>query len=130
MQEKILQNAAMKIAQHAYAPYSKFHVGAALLCMNGEIITGVNVENCAYGLTSCAERNAIGTAVALGHQQFLAAAIFSPHSPAYITPCGACRQVMAEFMDSEALIYLGNAQGEFICKKLGELLPLHFKLNT
>lgn len=130
MQEKVLQDAAMKIVHQAYAPYSKFHVGAALLCENGEIITGVNVENCAYGLATCAERNAISTAVTLGYRKFIAVAIFSPHSQEYITPCGACRQIMAEFMDSEVPIYLGNAAGEFTCRKLEELLPMNFKLDV
>lgn len=89
-----LSQAALAVRPRAYAPYSKFHVGAALLTADGEIFAGCNVENASYGLTICAERVAIGTAVAAGHKQIVAIAVATSggHSP-----CGACRQVLSEF---------------------------------
>jgi cytidine deaminase len=85
---------ARQIASRAYAPYSGFHVGCALLDEQHQIHTGCNVENASYGLSQCAERGAITSAVAKGSRRFLAAAIVSPSS---VTPCGACRQVLVEF---------------------------------
>ena len=89
-----LTDAALAVRQRAYAPYSNFHVGAALLTASGEIFAGCNVENASYGLTICAERVAIGSAVAAGHKQIVAVAVATSggHSP-----CGACRQVLSEF---------------------------------
>src|SRR5262245_57129050 len=86
--------AACAARKNAYAPYSQFLVGAALQIVDGDIITGCNVENASYGLTICAERVAIGTAVAAGRREFTAIAIASANG---CTPCGACRQVLAEF---------------------------------
>ncbi|WP_428304757.1 cytidine deaminase [Lacipirellula sp.] len=93
-QQKLLANAAQAVRSNAYAPYSRFHVGAALLAADGEIFAGCNVENASYGLTICAERVAIGSAVAAGHRQIVAVAVATSggHSP-----CGACRQVLSEF---------------------------------
>ena len=82
---------ARKIADKAYAPYSKFRVGAALLCEDGTIISGVNVENRSFGLTVCAERNTICSAVAKGYRRFIALAISTPDSEEPVGPCGACR---------------------------------------
>ena len=89
-----LTDAALLVRARAYAPYSKFQVGAAVLTADGEIFAGCNVENASYGLTICAERVAIGTAVAAGHKQIVAIAVATSggHSP-----CGACRQVLSEF---------------------------------
>jgi cytidine deaminase len=93
-QRQALIAAACEIRKQAHAPYSKFHVGAALLTASGKIVTGCNVENASYGLTICAERSAVCSAIAAGERQFVAMAVATPggHSP-----CGACRQVLVEF---------------------------------
>jgi cytidine deaminase len=93
-QRQALIAAALEARKQAHAPYSNFHVGAALLTASGKIITGCNVENASYGLTICAERAAICSAVAGGEKQFTAMAIATPGGH---TPCGACRQVIVEF---------------------------------
>lgn len=85
-----------QIAAMAYSPYSKIQVGAAVLCSNKQIFSGVNLENASYGLTVCAERNAISHAINHGQKDFLAISIYSPQIE-FIQPCGACRQVLAEF---------------------------------
>src|ERR1700754_816758 len=92
--EQQLIQAAAGVAQHAHAPYSNFHVGAAVQTASGEIFTGCNVENASYGLTICAERAAVCAAVAAGHKEIVAVAVVTSggHSP-----CGACRQVLSEF---------------------------------
>ena len=113
---------AQKIAEMAYAPYSKFRVGAALLCQNGQIVTGVNVENRSFGLTVCAERNAISTAVASGQRQFLAIAVSTPDSEEPTGPCGACRQVMSEFMLPDAPVRFAG-KGSQVNTTVGELYP-------
>src|SRR5689334_19893531 len=96
---------AKQAAEKAYAPYSRFPVGAALLTSSGEIITGVNVENVSYGLTICAERSAVATAISQGHLQFEAIAVWAPEKlNGAVTPCGACRQVLAEFMRPDAVV--------------------------
>jgi cytidine deaminase len=90
----LLYSAAYAVRGNAHAPYSKFQVGAAVLTASGEIFAGCNVENASYGLTICAERVAVGSAVAAGHKQIIAVAVATSggHSP-----CGACRQVLSEF---------------------------------
>ena len=111
---------AVKARRKAYAPYSKFHVGAALLAENGAIFTGCNVENASYGLTICAERVAIFKAISEGVQSFTAIAISVPGGGA---PCGACRQVMNEFSPKLAII-MGDQTGEIMRETtLDILLP-------
>ena len=101
--EKLI-SAAADAAQKAYAPYSKFRVGAAVLADDGNIYTGVNVENRSYGLTICAERNAVAHAVAMGMKSIKAVAIYSPDSEEPLPPCGACRQVITEFSAPDAVV--------------------------
>ena len=117
---------AKEAKEQAYAPYSGFHVGAALLCKDGTIFTGCNIENSAYGPTNCAERTAIFKAVSEGFREFEAIAIISD-SKQPTAPCGVCRQVMAEFCDPETFrIILMNGAGEIREYLLKELLPLGF----
>lgn len=118
---------AAEVASHqAYAPYSKFAVGAAVLADDGRVFTGVNVENASYGLTICAERSAVFTAVAAGAKRLVAVAIYTP-TPKPASPCGACRQVLAEFA-AGMQVYLGCQGDEVAEYTLDELLPQQFKL--
>jgi cytidine deaminase len=114
-----LRQAAEQARKKAYAPYSGFAVGAALLATDGTIYAGCNVENASYGLTICAERNAIAHAVACGAQQFTAVAVVTDSG---VTPCGACRQVLAEFGPRMTVI-VADAQGNRRIYALAELLP-------
>jgi cytidine deaminase len=114
---------AQKIAGAAYAPYSKFRVGAALLCEDGSIVTGVNVENRSFGLTICAERNAVFAAITQGKRCFTALAICTPDSAEPVGPCGACRQVISEFMPAQALVCFGGSGPNQVNSTVGELLP-------
>ncbi|GHT97936.1 cytidine deaminase [Spirochaetia bacterium] len=118
-----LYQEARKAAEGAYAPYSKFRVGAALLAEDGAIFTGVNVENRSFGLTICAERSAVVSAVSTGRRRFAALAIATPDSAAPVGPCGACRQVLSEFMSPDAPVRFGGAGGEGVTTTMGELLP-------
>jgi cytidine deaminase len=115
---------ARQIAEKAYAPYSKFRVGAALLCEDGTVITGVNVENRSFGLTTCAERNAVCTAVAKGYLRFAALAVSTPDSVEPTGPCGACRQVISEFMSPDAPVRFAGNGSYPVNTTVGELYPL------
>jgi cytidine deaminase len=119
MNLEALVEAAWKTRQQAYAPYSKFAVGSALLAVDGRVFVGCNVENLSYGLSHCAERVAIGSAIAAGAREFLAMAVVAD-TAVPISPCGACRQVLSEF--GVPLILLANRAStlEF---RLEELLP-------
>ena len=119
MQWDSLVAAAWQVREHAYAPYSNFAVGAALLAADGRIFTGCNVENISYGLTNCAERVAIGTAVAAGARKFVALAVVAD-TEVPVSPCGACRQVLAEFGVSRVILSNRRERLEF---SLEELLP-------
>ncbi len=112
----------------SYSPYSHFAVGAALLLKDGRIFHGANVENSSYGLSMCAERNAIYHALMEGctSDDFLALAI-AGDTDEPISPCGACRQVIAEFFPMDAKIYLGNVHGDIKIMTVGELLPYAFE---
>lgn len=110
----------------SYAPYSKLSVAAAVMADDGRIFTGVNVENASYGLTMCAERVAIFNAIAGGATKLRSLALVSTN-PAPLMPCGACRQVMAEFFDPSAPVYSGTSGPEgYIESTVGELLPNAF----
>jgi cytidine deaminase len=121
-----LLEAAREAAQRAYAPYSRFPVGAALLTEDGTMVSGCNVENASYGLTVCAERVAAFTAAAAGHRAVRAVAVVAPKLPG-VTPCGACRQVLNEFRPAggDLLMILEGATGPEVVP-LGELLPRSF----
>ena len=122
--EQLLQ-VAMEASKMAYAPYSNFHVGAALECSDGTVFTGCNVENSSFGATNCAERTAIFKAVSEGHKDIMRIAIYSPDSEGFAMPCGICRQVMTEFnYDLEVII--AKANGEFKVMSLREVLPEAF----
>ena len=114
-----LVEAAWRVRQLAYAPYSNFQVGAALLAADGRIFVGCNVENLSYGLTNCAERVAVGAAVAAGMREFVAVAVVAD-TAVPISPCGACRQVLAEFGVERILLANRTERLEFT---LDDLFP-------
>jgi cytidine deaminase len=120
---------AIEARENSYSPYSNFGVGAALLSVDGRLYTGVNIENASYGLAVCAERTAIFKAVSEGVRKFAALAV-ACDTDTFDTafPCGACRQVMAEFMDDETDIIVSIKSGEHRVYKLKELLPNAFRL--
>lgn len=120
-----LQQAAQEAAAQAYAPYSKFPVGVAVLAASGHIYTGCNVENASYGGTVCAERNAIGAAVVAGERKFSALMVYTPQEM-LTPPCGICRQVIAEFFTPNAPIASCNHLQQQQLWTLGELLPAAF----
>ena len=118
-----LMDCAIKARENAYSPYSHFAVGAALLCEDGTLYEGCNIENASYGLTNCAERTAIFKAVSEGHIKFKALAVVAD-TEGPCAPCGACRQVMAEF--KIPLIIMGNWMGNIKIVTIEELLPFSF----
>ena len=121
--------AAGKAAAYAYAPYSKFHVGAALLFDDGSVVTGCNVENVSYGLTSCAERNALFRAISeSGPNRKIVAIAVANSNGRPSPPCGACRQVLSEFAVPDAMIYFPGDHG-LESRPLKELLPFQFHLD-
>ena len=117
--------AAKEAYQNAYVPYSKFPVGAALKLKDGSIINGANVENASFGLTNCAERTAIFKAVSEGHRDFECLAVYGDTKEP-ISPCGACRQVMAEFFKSDSKVILIAEDKSTVEMTVGELLPYSF----
>lgn len=123
MDAKELMKIARKARQNAYAPYSHFAVGAALLAESGRVYTGCNIENASYGLACCAERNAIFAAVGAGERRFKMLAV-AADSPEPVAPCGACRQVIAEF--GIPLVVMGNLKAETKTMTAEELLPYGF----
>jgi cytidine deaminase len=122
---------ALKMLKFSYAPYSKFNVGAALLSKNKKIYGGCNIENSAYGPSNCAERTAIFKAVSEGVKEFEAIAIVGGHEEIitdYCSPCGVCRQVLAEFCDKDFKIICAKSTEDYKIFTLGELLPESFSL--
>jgi cytidine deaminase len=119
-----LERAARKAAATAYAPYSRFRVGAAVLAGSGKIFTGCNVENASYGLCNCAERTALFTATAAGERKVQAVVVYTP-TPAPTAPCGACRQVINEFGPQALVICIGSGRKRLEAT-LDRLLPAAF----
>jgi cytidine deaminase len=113
---------AIAARQQAYAPYSHYQVGAALLTTDGDVITGCNVENASYGATICAERVALTRAIAQGERGFVAMAVATRNGA---SPCGICRQVMAE-LGPLMTVYLSNERGQYRTTNVAELLPDSF----
>ncbi|XP_064423767.1 cytidine deaminase a [Latimeria chalumnae] len=114
-----------KAKEFAYCPYSQFRVGAALLTSDGKVILGCNVENACYNLGVCAERTAIQKAISEGKRNFRAIAIASDLQDQFISPCGACRQVMREF-GTDWDVYLSKPDGSYVSTTVNELLPISF----
>lgn len=125
--EKLLGK-AREMAGRAYAPYSKFHVGAAVIDANGEVYGGCNVENASFGLTVCAERHAVGLAVSEGAAKLQAVCVFAPVET-FTYPCGACRQVLHEF-NPQMEIHLLKDNGEHMATRLDKIFGAGFDFDT
>jgi cytidine deaminase len=123
---KALVAAALAAREHAYAPYSHYRVGAAVLTADGTVVSGCNVENAAYPATICAERVALTGAVAQGRRNLVAIAVATENGG---SPCGTCRQVMAE-LGPEMVVYISNARGDFQKTSVKALLPLSFNSSS
>ena len=124
---KNLVETAIQARELSYSPYSKFKVGAALLCKDGKVFQGANVENASYPLCMCAERNALYNAMMNGYKKsdFVALAIVADTDEP-CSPCGACRQVISELFPKESKIYLANLKGDLKETNIEELLPFSF----
>lgn len=120
--------AARKAREKAYAPYSNFHVGAAVLGASGRIYSGCNVENASFGLTCCAERNAIFAMVTAGETEMREILVIG-ESEEFLPPCGACRQVIAEFALPPAVVHMCNREGQSRDTTVAELVPFIFHLK-
>lgn len=120
---KELFEKAKEVSKNTYSPYSEFPVGAAILVDDDLIFCGTNVENRSYGLTNCAERSAVFSAVSSGYKKICAIAIVAPKADYPVGPCGACRQVLTEFGDKDVPVIFGNKYENAIVKTLGELYP-------
>ncbi len=120
--DETLTNIANDMLEVAYVPHSKFPVGAALLTKDGQVFSGCNIENASYSLTNCAERTAIFKAVSEGYREFNKLVI-TANTEGPVSPCGACRQVIAEFCDSDMPVVLTNKAGVTVETTVGDLLP-------
>jgi cytidine deaminase len=118
---------AQAVSENAYAPFSNFYVGACVLGASGETYVGCNFENASYGLSICAERNAIGSAIANGEKSILAVAVYAPKMED-APPCGACRQVIFEFQGDKELEVITQVGNSYRVRKINDLLPEGFKL--
>lgn len=123
MDKRVLIEAAAEAALKAYAPYSGLRVGAAVLGNDDRIYTGANIENASFGLTVCAERNAVAAAVLAGIRSIRAAAVFSPDYQGILYPCGACRQVISEFGSPDTVIIVSDRDFNLTERTLGEIFP-------
>lgn len=112
----------------AYCPYSKYRVGAALLCKDGSIVLGCNIENASFTVGICAERVAFSKAISEGKTEFIAVAIVGSTEKVPTPPCGACRQFMTEFVDPDFLVIEASPDGEYVERTISELLPDKFVL--
>jgi cytidine deaminase len=126
MNDRDLVKLANDVRRLAYAPYSKFPVGAALLCADGTVVTGVNIENAVNGLSLCAERVALFRAISEGKREFVKIAVSCESD--HCRPCGACRQVLHEHAPKLEVL-MGNPQGNFTRTTIAELLPDAFTLE-
>jgi cytidine deaminase len=124
--EKSLLAAARAVRRNAHAPYSRFLVGAAVADERGRIHVGCNVENASYGLTICAERNAVAAAVAAGARRITMVAVVTGSRPP-ASPCGACRQVLAELAGADTPVLMAGPIGAPVTSTVGTLLPLTFR---
>lgn len=132
MNKSELINLAINAMNYSYSPYSGFKVGAALLCDDGKIYTGCNIENAAYSPTNCAERTAFFKAVSEGERHFKKIAIVGGNDgiiTGYVTPCGVCRQVMREFCNDDFVIIVAKSENDYKEYRLIELLPQSFEAN-
>jgi cytidine deaminase len=120
---ELLIKRAKQARENSYAPYSKFKVGAAVLNSDGEVYIGCNIENASYGLSNCAERTAIFKAVSNGKRELKAIAIVADVEQGLCMPCGACRQVMVEFMDKEGVVICANTNGDYKVYSVEDMLP-------
>jgi cytidine deaminase len=125
MENTHLIEQAREARGRAYAPYSRFAVGAALLTEQNELFLGCNIENAAYSLSNCAERTALFTAISNGKQHFQRLAVIAD-TPRPVAPCGACRQVMAELCPPDMVVIMANLKGDVLLKTVAELLPGSF----
>lgn len=127
MDYQLLMEKAKYASQNSYSPYSHFPVGACVFGNSGNYYYGCNFENSSFGLTICAERNAIGNAIANGEKEILAIAIYSPKMDDCL-PCGACRQVISEFCSDEGIDVITEVEGNLKVRNFNEILPGRFKL--
>jgi cytidine deaminase len=131
-QAQFLLEAARKASENAYVPYSHFPVGAAILLENGDVVSSANVENASFGLTICAERNAVTKAVTDGQKKFQAIAVWAKQRPfGAVTPCGACRQVLAEFFSKNSPVVMTEPEtGKLRILSIEALLPYGFEFSA
>lgn len=129
MDDRELIRMALKAMDKAYVPYSGYKVGAALLCANGRVFTGCNIENASYTPTVCAERTAFFKAISEGERSFKKIAITGGKDGVvtdYFVPCGVCRQVMAEFCGDDFSVIIAKSEDDYLSKTLNDLLPCRF----
>ena len=131
MTPEVLIDLAKQAMENAYAPYSGYKVGAALLCADGTVFTGCNIENASFSPTICAERTAFAKAVSEGQREFVAIAVCGGKDgviTGLFPPCGVCRQVMREFCREDFAVYLADREGAYQTRTLVQLLPDSFSL--
>ena len=129
MDKKDLFTLAKEAMKNSYAPYSNYNVGASLLCKNGNVYKGCNIENASYSVTNCAERTALFSAIANGEKDFDAICIVGGKNGEindYAMPCGVCRQALAEFYNADFKVYVSISEDNIKEFTLGELLPYSF----